>query len=75
MILVTADKKRLEVELDAAGKVIEETELKVEDSEEEIALDKLPEAVVKAVKSALLYFVGHRAGLLALPPTAPNPEN
>ena len=34
-----------------------------------------PRAVVKAVKSALLYFVGHRAGLLALPPTAPNPEN
>lgn len=51
VILVTADKKRLEVELDAAGKVIEETELKVEDSEEEIALDKLPEAVVKAVKA------------------------
>ena len=34
-----------------------------------------PRAVVKAVKSALLYFVGHRAELLALPPTVTNPEN
>ena len=33
-----------------------------------------PRAVVKAVKSALLYFVGHRTELLALPPTVTNPD-
>lgn len=34
-----------------------------------------PRAVVKAVKSALLYFVGHRAVLLALPPKATPSDN
>jgi uncharacterized membrane protein YkoI len=52
VVIETADKKKLEIVLDASGKVEkEEAKDEIEEGEEEIPLDKLPKAVVDAVKA------------------------
>jgi uncharacterized membrane protein YkoI len=56
VILVTAEKKSLEIVLDPSGKILEEKdddedEEKEEADEEEIPLDKLPKPVLDAVKA------------------------
>lgn len=55
VVIETADKKKLEVVLDPAGKILKEEakdgKEESEEGEEEIPLDKLPKVVVDAVKA------------------------